>query len=424
LLGIVLTVRSALLLFQLSRADECMRFTSAALNALERLATVDRQLELELRLVHGFFLIHARGAMLEAQRSFERALGIAAEREEDSRTLAQVFSANWFGAFARSDTHAMHDFAQRLESLAAGENPSPASVILCDRMKAQALHLLGDQQGARFHAERALASPSTARPPFLSGVLVDGSITMGMLLGRVLWLQGLPDQAEEAMTRALERAGRDGESVALAYVLGLGACPLAMWTGRLDLARQRVSLLLRHTLEHSLVPWRCFAVAFGSLLDWHEKGRTGRPGLLDGFELHAHPVQLAELLATLHPEWADERIFRRGDMGDAGWCQPELLRVRADRACAEGRTAEAEDLLLMSLERARRDGALAWELRTATSLARLCMDRRRAPEALERLQSILARCTEGHSTADIREASAMRDALSRIPAVDSARAAA
>jgi hypothetical protein len=52
------------------------------------------------------------------------------------------------------------------------------------------------------------------------------------------------------------------------------------------------------------------------------------------------------------------------------------------------------------------------------------MKLRRAPEALERLQSIPDRCTKGHSTADIREASAIRDALTRSLAVDSARAAA
>jgi predicted ATPase/DNA-binding winged helix-turn-helix (wHTH) protein len=409
-LGIALTVRSALLLFQLSRADEGMRFTSAALDVLERLGTVDPQLAFELHLVHGFFLIHTRGAILGMQRSIERALGIAVERG-DPRMLRLAFSASWFGAFVRSESRAMRDYAQQFESLTAGENADPASVVLCDRMKAQALHLLGDQRGARTHAERALAAPTTARPPFLSGTLVDASITMETLLSRVLWLQGLPDQAEQAIARALGRAGHDGESVALAYALGLGACALAMWTGRLDLARQRVSLMLRHTLEHSLAPWRGFALAFGALLDWHEKGRTGRPALPDGFEIHAHPVQLGELLATLYPAWADERIFERGDTDDAGWCQAELLRVRAERACAEGRMAEGEALLLRSLERARRDGTLSWELRAATSLARLRMKQGHAAEALQRLRSTLDRYTEGHSTADVRDALAVHEAL-------------
>jgi predicted ATPase/DNA-binding winged helix-turn-helix (wHTH) protein len=413
-LGIALTVRSALLLFQLSRTDECMRFVSAAMEALLRLGTVDPKLEFELQIVYGFFLTHTRGILPGMQRALERALEIAQEGA-DPEQLALAYSANWAGAFIRSDARAMFAFAQEFETLTAG-NPDPATAVLYDRMKAHPLHALGDQRSARMHAERILAAPGVARPPFLSGAWTDRHVTMGKLLARVLWVQGLPDQAEEVVARTLERASRDGESVSLAYVLGLAACPLAMWTGRLDLARERVSLLLRHTLEHSLVPWRGFAVAFAALLDWHENGRRGHPVLPHGFEIRQHPHQLAELLATLHPAWADEVTFMRGDAGDAGWCQAELLRVRGERARADGRQADAEALYLRSLDRARHDGASAWELRTATSLARLRSEQGRQQEGLELLRSVLERLTEGRSTADVQEATALHDTLARATA--------
>ena len=82
-----------------------------------------------------------------------------------------------------------------------------------------------------------------------------------------------------------------------------------------------------------------------------------------------------------------EATFLRGDVGDAGWCQAELLRVRGERACSHDSDA-AESLFLRSLERARRDGALPWELRTSTSLSRLWMEQGRKHEALELLQSV------------------------------------
>jgi hypothetical protein len=305
-------------------------------------------------------------------------------------------------------------FGQQFESLTAADN-DPATTLLYDRMKAPALHLLGDLRGARRVAERSLAAPDAARPSFLFGSQVDRSASMGAVLARVLWLQGLPDQAEELAARTVERAGRDGESVGLAFALAFAACPLAFWTGRLDVARERVSRLLRHTTEHSLVLWRNYAIAFDSLLAWHENHRKGDPLRDRAFDID-QPMQLAELLATFHPTLADESAFLRGDAGDAGWCQAELLRVRGERASA-GDSKAAESLFLRSLERARQDGALSWEVRTSTSLSRLWMEQGRQHEALELLQSVVEQVTEGHSTPDVVEALALRDALAGAIAV-------
>jgi predicted ATPase/DNA-binding winged helix-turn-helix (wHTH) protein len=407
-LGIALTVRSASLLFQLSRADESMRLVSAAMEALSRLGAVDLQLELELHIIHGFLLAHTRGNISGSHRSFDRALEIATERG-DRGQLALAYSANWAGAFIGGKPRSMLEFGQQFETLTAGDT-DPTTLVLYDRTKAHTLHLLGDQRNARIHAERVLAAPAHARPPFLSGAWVDRSSSMGLLLARALWLQGLPEQAEKVVERTLERASRDGESVSVAYVLGLAACPLAMWTGRFDLARERVSLLLRHTLEHSLVFWRRFAIAFDALLSWHENGRDGNPLRVHELDIDQYPSQLAELLATLHSALADENTFQRGDAGDAGWCQAELLRVRGDRVRSRDSKA-AESLYLRSLERARQDGAFSWELRTSTSLGRLWMEKGRKREAFGLLQSLLDQVTEGHATPDVMEAVALRDAL-------------
>ncbi len=411
-LGIAITVRSALLLFQLSRADECMRFASAAMDALAGSGMVDPQIEFELHIVYGLILHHTHGIHPATQQSFQRALAMARERD-DTRQLALAFSANWVGAYVRADPGAMLAFAQEFEALTAGDT-DPGTTLLYDWMKAPTLHLLGNQEGARICAERSLAAPDVARASFVSGAQIDRRVAMGTILTRVLWLQGLPDQAEEVAARTLERARRDGESVALAYVLAFAACPLALWSGRYDLARERILLLVRHTREHSLVAWRNYGVAFESLLAWHENGRRGNPLLVD--VVGQRLPRLAELQATLHPAWADESTFVRGDAGDAGWCQAELLRVRGERA--RGRDGKAaESLFLRSLERARQDGALSWELRTSTSLGRLWMAQGREREAHEVLQSVLDKVTEGHATPEVGQAVALRDALAGAIAV-------
>jgi predicted ATPase len=50
---------------------------------------------------------------------------------------------------------------------------------------------------------------------------------------------------------------------------------------------------------------------------------------------------------------------------------------------------------------ARRQGALSWELRSATSLARLLRDQGRSAEALALLQPVYDGFTEGFGTADL-----------------------
>ncbi|MDM0071752.1 winged helix-turn-helix domain-containing protein [Variovorax sp. J31P207] len=408
-LGIAITVRSALLLFQLSRIDEGSRFASAAMDALARSPKVPAQLEFELQLVLGLILPHTHGHHVAAQRSLERSLAMAQERG-DTRQLAHAYTTNWIGAYVRGDPRAMLEFSQRFEALTAGAT-DPATTLLYDWMKAPTLHLLGDQQGARTYAERSLAAPTTARAPFLSGALIDRRVAMGTILARVLWLQGLSEQAEAVAMRTVEDARRDGESVGLAYALAAAACPVALWTGRFDVARERISLLLRHTAEHSLASWRNYGLAFKSLLDWQEGERQGAaPVLPAAVDLNQRITQFAELLATLHPAWASETTFLRGDAGDAGWCQAELLRVRGERARSRDSKA-AESLFLRSLERARQDGALSWELRTAASLGRLWMAQGRKHEAFELLQAVLDQVTEGHSTPEVLEAVVLSDAL-------------
>src|SRR5207247_1574456 len=71
---------------------------------------------------------------------------------------------------------------------------------------------------------------------------------------------------------------------------------------------------------------------------------------------------------------------------------------------ADGNAAVAEGLFQRSLDTARKQGALSWELRTATSLARLWHGQRRTREAHDLLASVRARFTEGFETADLVKA--------------------
>jgi predicted ATPase len=63
--------------------------------------------------------------------------------------------------------------------------------------------------------------------------------------------------------------------------------------------------------------------------------------------------------------------------------------------------AAAEACFQQALDVARRQGALAWELRAAMSLARVWRGQQRVNEARKLLASVYRRFTEGFETADL-----------------------
>jgi predicted ATPase len=85
---------------------------------------------------------------------------------------------------------------------------------------------------------------------------------------------------------------------------------------------------------------------------------------------------------------------------------PELLRIHAEilLALPKPDEARAEAALARSLCVAREQGALSWELRASTTLARLRAKQGRGREGREQLSSVYARFTEGLETLDLRAA--------------------
>jgi predicted ATPase len=71
----------------------------------------------------------------------------------------------------------------------------------------------------------------------------------------------------------------------------------------------------------------------------------------------------------------------------------------------------AEKNYLASIDWAREQQAKSWELRTATSLARLWQDKGKRQEALDLLKPVYNWFTEGFDTKDLKEARALLEEL-------------
>lgn len=96
------------------------------------------------------------------------------------------------------------------------------------------------------------------------------------------------------------------------------------------------------------------------------------------------------------------------------WWQAELQRVRgAVLAGQDGEGQAAEAAFRRALDTARRQGALALELRAATSLGRFWGASGKPGDAHSLLDNVYRRFTEGFDTQDLREAHTLLTALGR-----------
>jgi hypothetical protein len=93
--------------------------------------------------------------------------------------------------------------------------------------------------------------------------------------------------------------------------------------------------------------------------------------------------------------------------------RPEILRLRGELRLKQGETELAEAGFREAIALARTMGAKAWELRATTSLADLLAKHGGRDEARSMLAEIYGWFTEGFDTADLKDAKALLDELSR-----------
>ncbi len=93
------------------------------------------------------------------------------------------------------------------------------------------------------------------------------------------------------------------------------------------------------------------------------------------------------------------------------WFAAEVNRHKGQMQLRRGHTGVAEALYRKALSIAQEQEAKLWELRAATSLARLWGEQGRRTEARELLAPVYGWFTEGFDTADLIEARALLDEL-------------
>lgn len=401
-LGAQLIVASLPFGFQLS-SHEFERRASLTLEVLQRNAPATRVAELRVRMARGVIGLQTAAPENVLDEEIRRML-VLAEELGVPKLMTETLTARAVLALEKVDYVAGVQGFEALQAVAK-QADDPIAMLVADRLGAQVFHWAGDQRRARVRAERALRHPSIAIPLVYGLAPIDKNVSMRIVLARIDWLEGRADEAQRVAAEATDMAESDTPT-SVCQALAFAACPIAFWRGDYAMARELTARLEEISKHYLFTRWhrlaRCYQESLALL--------TGNAGWLENQQIvQATPVGILQrdMLGTISEHWVDAAAVGRAERGLCGWCTSELLRVAGVLLLRRGGVAAvsaAESRFRAALQIARDQGVLAYELRSAMSLARLWLEQGRHAEAKTELATVFERFDEGHETADWRAA--------------------
>jgi predicted ATPase/DNA-binding winged helix-turn-helix (wHTH) protein len=417
--GAALTAATVPLWTHLSLLTECCARVEQAIASLGSQVPSDPRRDMRLYLALGHAILHTRASGApDMNAAFTKALELAEIVDDTRYRLGAIF-----GLYAHRLTTGEYRVALGLAEkfgTVASETVEHSDVPIGNRLIGQALHILGDQPGARRHLEPLVRSRvATAPSSHIILYQYDQRVLLDCYYARVLWLQGFGDQARRLTESLVDYVRPRDHMLSFVYSLLIAACPIALYVGDLTTAADHVSVASEVATRNGLEIWNVWAQCFkGVVLIKRGEHGAGAQLLQSGLErlpepaIHHHmSLLLAELAAGLGSGGqiteglgVVDRALARAEQTEAGWYLAELLRTKGELLLlgqGPSTVATAEACFRQALDVARRQGALSWELRSATSLARLWSGQRRVNEARKLLGPVYRRFTEGFETADL-----------------------
>jgi predicted ATPase/DNA-binding winged helix-turn-helix (wHTH) protein len=406
-LAIRLTACSAPIWQEMSLLHEYGSYVASALSLLSAAfdAEGDEALQLatQLQLALGNCSYHGQIVATQAIGAFQSAKSLA-ERSGDPGAMLHAISGQ-LAANLRSGRYLQTlALSEEFDQLAQGRGEELA--VSSQRLKVLALHYSGMQERAHRLAESVLEALERENRPnrfaLCMGVQYEQRVASLAVLARILWLRGYPDQAEQRVQQALDLACQLEHIPSISYLLATAGCVIPYYNGEYEKASLRLQLLLEASSRHSIP---LFA-------DWAQH----YTGVMSCEGLPRPTLSASGLVRDIVMTLGGSRSFEerpaslQSSIGATGWCAPEMLRLEACQL-AEAGAEGAEALLTRSLELARRGGALAWELRSATTLAQVWRDQGHRQPAMELLEPVYGRYEEGLGTPDLVAARACLETL-------------
>jgi class 3 adenylate cyclase/predicted ATPase len=393
--------------------------------------------ELGLQLALGQASIAAKGfAAPETGRAYVRARELCRDLGDVSELVSVLFgqaAAHW----QRAELTAAREVARDLLRMAE-ERDDTAAQVVGHRLLGAFSFQLGRFAESRTHMEEVLALYDPVRDRNSRFVYsLDSRVVCLLWLSQALLVLGYPEQAQVWQGEVLATARELAHPNTIDLALFCDCSFHQLLRDRREAQEQAEALIVLAT-EQSFPLWLAAGVVVrGWALAAGGRAEDGiaeiRRGLADyratGAELFS-PYFLF-LLADAHRR-ADQAATGLSLVAEAlggvertgvRWIEAELHRLRGELllALAEPEQAEAEACFNRALDVARKQGARMWELRAATSLARLWHETGRTGNARELLAPVYDWFTEGFDTADLKEARALLNELTSAPPNSPAR---
>jgi predicted ATPase/DNA-binding winged helix-turn-helix (wHTH) protein len=419
-IGVRLAAAAAPVLLATSLLAECHRWSQRAILAFDEAAHGTFE-EMHLQAGLGISSMQMHGESDEARIALNRSLAIAEQRGDVLHQAGLLGMLHMFH-FRGADFKTAVEYAKRCRAL-AGNTDDPAAIALAHSILGRSLLIAGDLDEARVELEALRRIWPRSQPTRSIYLAYDRHYRAGIALARTLWLQGYPAQAVERAELSIQGAEQMDHPASLVVVLAWAAS-VFLWTGDLQSAAAHIDSCISLAESHSLGPLVAVGQARKAELAIRRRdAANGVKGLRAALEkIHAMRYelittefdialiqglaaigQLAESMTLI-----DETTRRVEANGDTSY-MPELLRVKGRllSSMREPDPGGAQTCLLQSLEWSRRQGARAWELRSATDLAALFASQGQSGRGRALLQPVLEQFTEGLETADLKAAAHM-----------------
>jgi predicted ATPase len=316
----------------------------------------------------------------------------------------------------------------RRNEVVAIRTADPDALAMANWILGLSNYFVGNQRAAEANCEALLALPSVPRASATYfGFDSHTQTRIRCALAAIRWFRGFADQAAQLARETIEQQATVEHPATFSTCLIFSGF-MFVRIGNVAVAHDLIERLIAHTDKHSLGPYHgvglglrgTLAIQFGEAEAGVQVLRHAIDSMhAERYELHSPTFlgTLAEGLAkTGHSDAAliavDDAIARVESNGQV-FNLPDLLRIKGTILMSAPRAdlPRVNELFLRSLEMARQQYALAWELRTATSLARLRLAQSRHDDAFAVLAPVYDRFTEGFESFDLKAARQLLDQL-------------
>ena len=384
-------------------------------------------LRLRLQIAYGQALIHARGfASQETTAAFLRAREFASGIEDVTERFP-VYYGLWASSWVRGELAQMREPAQAFLD-DTKNRPGTREASIAHRLLGSTCWLQGDFIGARMHLENSLAIYNSERDrDFAFRFGQDSGVSAMIVLALTLWPLGEIKRASQYAEEATTQAALSTHVATEAFAHGFKSL-FEMMRRDAGCALHEGEVLLGFARERLMPQWLAIGTFTLGWAQWQTGDREAaekemRNGMAlfreQGirFPLPLCAVLLAEIEDELgHIEHAlavlDDALADAERTGQHHF-DAELHRQRGTlllRKTPNDATV-AEAAFMRAIEVARSQQTRTFELRAATSMARLWRDEGKSQQARELLAPIYGWFTEGFDTRDLKEAKVLLEEL-------------